>query len=198
MYFLPLFSFSPFQLRYFLSSTTSHPPGVLRPTDCLATSGRLERGLNCPASSSCLLHYYPGSVSWYLGLPPRPWQVKEEKSSSQEFLAKDKPCFDHQCWKLRFSIWIWIDRGVRCGLSLDWSQVGALKLGSRQCRSLFWQGKAKLEVTPWAKAKPASNHFGTKIKSHTEKPEWFAFKNCKPRTNMNFSSDIHLSEKWAF
>ena len=132
-------------LKYFLSSTTSHPPGVLRPTDCLG-SGRTERGLNCPSPP------LPPSRLRQLMRLPRPWQVKAEKPSSRVRSQGQALLW----WKLRFSIWIWIEKWVRCGLSFtgDWSLEG----GEGRSRGLC-QGEAKLEVTAWAKAKPASNGF---------------------------------------
>ena len=72
-----IFSISSFE--YFLSSTTSHPCGVLRPTDCLGRSGRIERSLNCPAPPPPP----PSRLRRQLMRLPRPWQVKAEKPSSR-------------------------------------------------------------------------------------------------------------------
>ena len=74
----PICIFPISSFAYFLSSTTSHPCGVLRPTDCLGRSGRIERSLNCPAPPPP-----PSRLRRQLMRLPRPWQVKAEKPSSR-------------------------------------------------------------------------------------------------------------------
>ena len=132
--------------KYFLSSPTSHLPGVQRPTDCLWSGSEAwaRFKLSSTPSADC-----SGTQ--------RPWQVKAEK---QEFSVKDKHCF--QRWKQRLQIWTWFDkRSVVVCLSLV-TEASRVEADPRKSRSLprksqvgghsLCQGQTRL----WTASEPKS------------------------------------------
>ena len=146
-----------FLLQSLPSSTTSDTSGVQRPTDCLWSGWmRWERGLNCPEHdprTNRSSHGTPIVVSWSQSSDPG-------RSTGKSSHPRTSLAF--QRWKMRFSIWIWMNKGPL------WIVPRPLKrlvvrsrqrrcLSSRSSRSFQGaglspsQGKAKLEVTALAK-----------------------------------------------